>query len=78
MMIAPRNPADDVTQFLDLLRLDGDEVVTLIPNDPLTMVAKKLQPSCTWRRIAEEYLDICGTPKRLVYDISLNNIMYLY
>ena len=64
MMVAPKNPADDVEQFLTLMHLNPNDVITLTPNDRFTKLPKKVSQPCTWRYIAENYLDICGTPKR--------------
>ena len=49
MMVAPKNPADDVEQFLTLMQLNPNDVITLTPNDRFTKLPKKVSQPCTWR-----------------------------
>ena len=62
MVVAPTNPSDDVQQFLELFKLDGSEQVCVTSRRDAAL-PHALQQGNTWRWLAEQYFDICGTPK---------------
>ncbi|XP_042365540.1 NADPH-dependent diflavin oxidoreductase 1 [Plectropomus leopardus] len=68
VMMRPRNSAEDVQQFCQLLRLDPEARFTLRATDNTAVPARLPQP-CTVRYLVESYLDIAAVPRRSFFEL---------
>ncbi|XP_029025711.2 NADPH-dependent diflavin oxidoreductase 1 [Betta splendens] len=64
----PRNTAEDVQQFCQLLRLDPQAKFILRPTGNTVVPARLPQP-CTVRHLVEAYLDIAAVPRRSFFEL---------
>ncbi|XP_010738368.3 NADPH-dependent diflavin oxidoreductase 1 [Larimichthys crocea] len=70
VMMHPRNSAEDVQQFCQLLRLDPDATFRLRATDNAAVPARLPQP-CAVRYLVESYLDINAVPRRSFFELLL-------
>ncbi|TKS84077.1 NADPH-dependent diflavin oxidoreductase 1 [Collichthys lucidus] len=70
VMMHPRNSAEEVQQFCQLLRLDPDAKFRLRATDNAAVPARLPQP-CTVRHLVESYLDINAVPRRSFFELLL-------
>lgn len=71
VMMYPRNTAENVQQFCQLLRLDPEAWFTLEPTDSSPVPARLPQP-CTVGHLVEHYLDISAVPRRSYFELLSN------
>ncbi|KAJ8904035.1 hypothetical protein NDN08_000565 [Rhodosorus marinus] len=58
--VYPRNPSQAVESFLDMMRLDGNQVVEIEARGP----SLNVRSPCSIREIVYGHLDLLGTPSR--------------
>ncbi|CAK6972512.1 NADPH-dependent diflavin oxidoreductase 1 [Scomber scombrus] len=68
VMMYPRNAAEDVQQFCQMLGLDPEATFTIRPTDNTAVPARLPQP-CTVRHLVESYLDIAAVPRRSFFEL---------
>ncbi|CAN9504750.1 unnamed protein product [Ophioblennius macclurei] len=68
VMMRPRNSAEDVQLFCELLRLQPESFFTLTATGS-TAVPSRLPQPCTVRHLVESYLDIAAVPRRSFFEL---------
>uniref|UniRef100_A0A672FQ65 NADPH-dependent diflavin oxidoreductase 1 n=1 Tax=Salarias fasciatus TaxID=181472 RepID=A0A672FQ65_SALFA len=68
VMMRPRNSAEDVRQFCELLRLRPDSVFTLSATGSAAVPSRLPRP-CTVRHLVESYLDVAAVPRRSFFEL---------
>ncbi|XP_057211902.1 NADPH-dependent diflavin oxidoreductase 1 isoform X2 [Triplophysa rosa] len=69
VMMRPRNAAEDIKQFCQLLRLDPECYFTLTPTDSSTVVPARLPQPCSVHFLVEQFLDISAVPRRSFFEV---------
>ncbi|RVE65475.1 hypothetical protein OJAV_G00116890 [Oryzias javanicus] len=68
VMMRPRNAAEDVQQFCQLLGLDPEDAFLLQPTNNTPVPARLPQP-CSVHHLVESYLDIAAVPRRSFFEL---------
>lgn len=68
VMMRPRNLAEDVQHFCELLKLQPESVFTLTATGDTAVPSRLCQP-CTVRHLVESYLDIAAVPRRSFFEL---------
>lgn len=70
LMVQPQNTPSVVEEFLSLLSLDPEQLVSVETTDPsLSPPPSALQTPCSLRYLATHYLDFMSVPRRTFFEL---------
>lgn len=69
LMVQPQNIPSVVEEFLSLLSLDAEQVVSVETTDPSLPLPPSLHVPCSLRSLATHYLDFMSVPHRSFFEL---------